>query len=130
MNLTTTEILEALVNGVHPKTQEQLQGTDASTLFDDPSIIRALIQACKAVGQSKKMPPRKKGAPWTTSDEQLLCKLFKEGKMVSQISETLERTKGAIVGRLIKEELIPSDAYLFNKKDFNKDIRWGGKGER
>ena len=100
--IRATEILETLADGVNPMTGELLPECDSCNQIE---VVRALHTVIKyldsASGKTKKVKPENTGKPWTTEDEEILCRMFDSGSSVKEICDHFARTKGAIAARLV-----------------------------
>jgi DNA-binding NarL/FixJ family response regulator len=103
--LNPAETLLALSRGVHPVTGELLK---QDSIINHSSVVRALIDASMVMEREmvkrlrKKDLPENAGAVWTPSEEELMIKLYKEGKKSSLIARELKRTVGSIKARVVK----------------------------
>lgn len=118
------EIIENLVDGIHPLTGEILP---ESNICEEPGIMDALnyaiqvlnerIVAERAIEQyrrqqvkdtsvkddkTKRKQPENAGKPWLPEDDAELLKLYKAGVSVTEIAKQYKRTKGAIRARLVR----------------------------
>ena len=106
MDLTTTkQILEALADGVDPRTGEVL---DPGSPLESAQVVRALHIAVVAIdSQMRKRDrssrlPSNAGKSWTTEDDHELGDLFDSGRTVADIATTFQRTRGSIASRLVR----------------------------
>ena len=114
-------IVKTLAQGVNPTTGEVFA---PDSPYNDPTVIRALFSILEFVKHAKK--PRKtveerrqenlevgrptnSGLPWTEDDRALLRSGFKEGLTVEKLAATLERSSGAIVAEVIRQDLVPPE---------------------
>lgn len=103
--LEAKSIIEALANGINPETGEVL--STQSTLHN-PSIIRALFLAAKALDSAEKRAERSKalpnnaGRPWSEDEDQQLLTLFDTDIPINDIAQKHGRTRGAITSRLVR----------------------------
>jgi hypothetical protein len=107
-NEEALNIIESLAEGRCPITGQPWEG-----VLQQPNVIRALFLAAKALRQAERRD-RKRGAlpghagkAWNTVEEQQLGAEFDAGKGIAEISQTLQRTKGAIQSRLERLGKIP-----------------------
>ena len=100
-----SEIIEALANGINPVTGEVFLKDHC---INEPDIIRALYIAAEELKKIEKDKIHKSsanaGKPWSKADDELLSKLFDEGKSTKELSEYFQRTRGSICSRLLKLE--------------------------
>jgi hypothetical protein len=106
MDLTTTRhILEALADGVAPRTGEVL---DPGSPIESAQVVRALHIAVVAIdSQMRKRDrssrlPSNAGKSWTTEYDQELGDLFDSGRTVADIATSFQRTRGSIASRLVR----------------------------
>lgn len=103
-------LLETLADGVNPLTGEILAQNDSCNQVE---IVRAIYALLAAVPDEKTKPVHENaGKPWTTEDDDLLCRMFDEGKTKKEICEYFKRSSGAISARLMRLGKITNrDAY-------------------
>ena len=131
------EIIENLVDGIHPLTGEILP---ESNICEETGIVDALncaiqvlherIVAERAIEeyrrqQEKKLndtnkwnettKPKRLGKPWTTEEDLLLKELFIKGANVAMMMKSLERSERGVLFRLEHLELI-DDAEQYPEK--------------
>lgn len=117
-NERAAEILEMLLEGIHPLTKEPLPN---DSIINTPTVMRAIYRAVHSLHHLQMEAPRshitppsppnpyaKSGMPWTQEDEAQLIRLFSENADLSKMEKALQRTDGAIIARLEKLQLIPS----------------------
>lgn len=98
-------IIEALANGIDPETGEILNNQSA---FNNPSVIRSLFVAVKALDSEHKRAERVKvlpdnaGRSWTENEDRELLVLFDSNVSIKDIAEKHARTQGAIASRLVR----------------------------
>lgn len=96
-------IVDALASGVDPETGEILSG---QSIFNQPSIIRALFLASRALDimekreKSHKSLPDNAGNSWLDVEDAELLNEFKKGLSLKEIANRHGRTLGAINSRL------------------------------
>ena len=118
------EIIENLVDGIHPLTGEILP---EDNICEEVGIVDALncaiqvlnerIVAERAIEEYRRMQvkdasekeskskqnlPENAGKPWFPKDDAELLKLYKAGVSVTEIAKQYKRTKGAIRARLVR----------------------------
>jgi hypothetical protein len=106
MNLAEiVEIIEALAEGVNPVNGEPLP--DESP-YHDSRVIRALYAAARMLRQQpshSKLPksqPANAGVGWDDREDELLIRAFEANVPIRAIATKHERTRGAIVARLMR----------------------------
>ncbi len=120
MELTESRnVVKTLAQGVHPTTGEVFP---PESPYNDPEVIRALFSILEFVKQAKKPRksveerrqenlevgrPRNSGLPWSEDDRALVKSGFREGMTVEKLAATLERSSGAIVAEVIRQDLVP-----------------------
>ena len=98
-------IIEALADGVDPKTGEVLS---AQSVFNNPQVIRALFMATNALDSLAKSEKREKTLPdnagkaWSETEDSELLNAFDNGSTIKDIAAKHGRTEGAISARLIR----------------------------
>lgn len=98
-------IIEALANGIDPETGEIIS---AQSTFNNPSVIRSLFVAVKALDSEHKRFERAKGLPdnagrpWAENEDQELLALFDSNASIKDMAEKHARTQGAIASRLVR----------------------------
>ena len=98
-------IVEALAEGVHPLTGEEL---DKGSVFTDERVQRALTAAKEALEKQREREarratlPGKAGNPWSDEEDQVLVERFEGGMTFAELSKEHGRTAGAIKSRLTK----------------------------
>lgn len=117
------EIIENLVDGIHPLTGEILP---ESNICEETGIVDALNCAIRVLNerivaeraieeyrrqqlnamakkseQSRQGKPDNAGKPWLLEDDKKLLKEYKSGVSVTELAEQFKRTKGSIRGRLV-----------------------------
>ena len=125
-------VLKALSDGIHPSTGENLP---ASSVAQDPKVIRALFHALSLLNNSSKpgqpykrtfkakpkttkllpqhdpLKPRNAGKPWLNQDFNSLLLGTNSGKSIESLAEELERTPLAIAAKLHERGLISESQY-------------------
>ncbi len=103
--LEAKSIIEALANGINPETGEILP---AQSTFNNPSVIRALFVAVKALDSAEKRAERARALPdnagrsWSENEDQELLALFDSSVPIKDIAQKHGRTQGAIASRLVR----------------------------
>jgi hypothetical protein len=107
---TAKQVIEALANGVDPRTGEVL---GPGSPIESAEVVRALHVALEAIDRRVRWQernsalPANAGRPWNNKDDKTLNDLFDSGKPVAQIAKFFERTEGSIVARLVRLGKIP-----------------------
>ena len=97
------EILEALVQGVHPETRVSLTG---EVVLEDATVLRALHEATLALraselrAQRRAQLPSNVGRLWTTDEEAALRRAFEQVTAPEEIARAHRRTARAVAQRL------------------------------
>jgi hypothetical protein len=117
MDLTTTkQILEALADGVDPRTGEVL---DPGSPIESAQVARALHVAVAAIDREIRSLERRSGLPssagkpWTAEHDQTLGHLFESGGTVADIAKSFQRTRGSIASRLVRLGKVPDRQSAF-----------------
>lgn len=110
-------VLDTLAQGFHPVTGVLL---DADSPYCDPTVIRALFTAARALedrdGQpaapSKAPSPRRaaapnQGKPWAPQDDAKLDAAFVAGADLKPLAQELGRSAFALEARLVKLGRLP-----------------------
>jgi len=112
-------IVNTLAQGIHPTTGEVFP---PESPYNDPEVIRALfsiLESAKAIRRPGKSieerrrdnielgRPKNSGLLWTEEDRALVRSGFREGMTVEKLAENLERSTGAIVAEIIRQDLVP-----------------------
>ena len=104
-----TSILSSLVEGIDPKSGEELA---PSTVLQDAEVLRALLAGIAALKEQAAREARRRGRPvsvgnaWTAEEEQRLTGGFHAGETISGLAESLGRTTRAVEARLERLGLI------------------------
>lgn len=107
------EILEALVQGVHPETRVALRD---EAVLEDATVLRALLEAAAALRASEVRALRRAQLPsnvgrlWTTEEEATLRRAFERKTDPEEIARTHRRTVRAIAQRLQRLGLLGEDS--------------------
>jgi hypothetical protein len=117
---TAKRIVEALADGVDPRTGEVL---DPGSPIESPDVVRALHVAVTVLDREVKRrertteTPPNSGKSWNVHDEKALSDLFDSGVPVPQIARTFQRTQGSIAARLVRLGKIPDrdSAFVANQ---------------
>lgn len=125
------DILRSLANGVDPLTGEVF-GSDSP--LNHPTIIRAIFSVLSRVEELEKANekttrvrkpkrtaedkrllnvqegrPANHGLGWSEDERLRVSKWFESGALVGDIARRIERTKGSVVGELVKQGKIRKD---------------------
>lgn len=98
-------IIDALADGIDPETGEILP---CESVFNNPSVIRALFVATKALNSAAQRAarteslPSNAGRPWTENEDRELLSLFDSNVLVKDMAQKHGRTQGAIASRLLR----------------------------
>ena len=113
-----TTIVKTLAQGVHPTTGEVFS---PDSPYNDPLVIRALFTVHDFVRQAKKPKmtagekrranlefgrPGNAGLPWSEDDRTAVASGFREGRTISALAASVERSSGAIHAELIRQGLV------------------------
>lgn len=107
-----TQILNALVQGIHPTTGAELP---PDTVLQSVDVLRALLAGVAALkGQVARNTrratlPVNVGNRWTAQEEQQLIDAFHAGEPLADIGSRLGRTLRAVEARLLRLGLITAD---------------------
>ena len=107
-----TSILSSLVQGIDPKSGEELA---ASSVLQDADVLRALLAGIAALKEQAAREARRRGRPanvgnaWTAEEEQRLTGRFQAGETISGLAESLGRTTRAVEARLQRLGLITGE---------------------
>ena len=111
-NERAIEVLEMLLDGVHPVTGEILPENGP---YSEPEVIRALYKGIQALSRETKHEKSEAmrsesntkqgklnaGRPWTKDDDQQLMELYKDQVPVEEICAVLQRRPRGINNRLV-----------------------------
>ena len=98
-------IIKDLSDGLDPETKQPLS---TNSIYQRPSIIRALCKAVEFIDRINQRSERKSrlpdnaGKPWTLSEDEELRREFHSANEFNVIARKHNRTRGAIVSRLVK----------------------------
>ena len=101
---TARKIIEALADGVDPRTGEVL---NPGSPIESSEVVRALHVALTAIDHEARRRERKSALPsnagksWSTAEDQALGDLFDSGRSVTDIAKRFQRTRGSIASRLV-----------------------------
>ena len=107
-NQQALEIIGALATGVDPFTGEVFSD---DSIFQNPETVRALFMAARALEDSgdanrpnaaDRDRPAAAGKPWSVEEDRWLAAAFDAGQTRKQLTQTHQRTAGAIRSRLVK----------------------------
>jgi hypothetical protein len=100
-------VVESLANGTDPNTGARIP----HETFHSADTIRALFAAGALLKADAATPARERtrstrltsaGAPWSTEEDERLCREFETKMTVGQIALQHGRSSGAITSRLVK----------------------------
>lgn len=102
------KIIHSLANGKHPDSHEPLP---SGSLFESPTVIRALYTAVSALEIVKrrrnKQPAPKAGQPWSDEEDSQLVTRYRSGVTdLAELARLHERSEASIESRLIRHGLI------------------------
>jgi len=106
------EILQALVQGIDPKTGEELP---SGTVIQHADVLRALLAGVSALEQSvarsqrRAQLPGNVGRAWTKEEEATLVAAFKSDEPLPDIAARHGRTLRAIEARLERLGLLTAE---------------------
>jgi len=100
-NAKAIEIIRRLAEGIDPFTGEVFS---AGSPYQNVQTVRALYKALEVMGkrEQRKNQPASAGNKWTDEESQSLATEFDSGMSVDEIAQRHQRTKVAIVARLVK----------------------------
>lgn len=113
------QIVNTLAQGIDPATGEVFP---PESPYNDPEVIRALYSILESVKFARRPRksveerrrdnlefgrPKNSGLPWTDEDRALIRTGFQEGMAVEKLAGTLDRSSGAIVAEIIRQDLVP-----------------------
>lgn len=103
------KIIMALANGINPRTGE---GFSEKSPYRNPQTIQALLVAIEGLKQIKSAEERQKspknaGEYWKDDEDLQLISAFDAGEKVSQLAKKHQRSRGAIVSRLLMHGRVP-----------------------
>ena len=107
------EILEGLVQGVHPETGTALRD---EAVLEDATVLRALLEATAALRAAEGRALRRAQLPanvgrlWTTDEEAALRRAFERKIHPEEIARMHRRTVRAIAQRLQRIGLLGEDS--------------------
>jgi len=130
--------IEALACGLDPVTGDALP---EDSPLHHPQVIRALFAATRLIESqcasgpvdSNNSRPTKAGEPWNEDEDQRLAHAFHASEPFSQIAETHQRSRGAIVLRLVRLGCIQrksttnTDGPLSSQNTEHPDDKWWRK---
>ena len=104
-NAKAADIIAALADGVSPLTGEEFP---KNSVYNNPEIIRALFAAVEALKQEARREAKKRnrqlpanaGQPWSAEEDEKLASMFDRGAAIQELTESHQRTRGAIATRL------------------------------
>lgn len=114
--LTARQILEALADGVDPRTGQVL---DSGSPIESAQVVRALHLAIAAIDREARKQERSSSLPinagkaWAVEQDQALARLFDSGGTVTAIAKELHRTRGSIASRLVRLGKVPDRQSAF-----------------
>ena len=113
---TARQILEALADGVDPRTGEVL---DPGSPIESAQVVRALHVAITAMDREVRKRERVSSLPlnagkaWAVEQDHALARLFDSGGTVAAIAKELQRTRGSIASRLVRLGRVPDRQSAF-----------------
>ncbi|MDR3700612.1 MAG: hypothetical protein P4L56_13295 [Candidatus Sulfopaludibacter sp.] len=122
---TAKQIVEALADGVDPRTGEVLE---PGSPLESPEVIRALHVALAGMNHQIKQQTRNSALPpnagkaWRDEDDRELTRLFDSGQSVANIASLFQRTRGSIASRLVRLGKVPDrqSAFVANLQTTSK----------
>jgi hypothetical protein len=105
-------LIELLANGRDPFSGEQLPNDSP---LQHPQVIRALFNALQSLGseearsrlRGKGSRPGRQGESWSELEDERLVLAFQSGASIAQVALQHQRTRGAIVSRLVRLGFVP-----------------------
>ena len=114
--LRAKEILEGLADGVNPLTGEELSVRDSCNQVE---VVRALHTVLRYLeiphDKVKITQPENVGKPWTSEDDEILCRMFDTGCSTQDMCNHFLRSRGGIAARLVRLGKINSRDELRSK---------------
>ncbi len=104
-NQEAMNIIQALVNGINPLSDEPLPDNSLCLNSDIQRALQATIPALESrmrYDERKSKLPANAGLPWTDEEDQQLIAAFDEGNSIATLVDQHQRTKGSITSRLLK----------------------------
>ena len=114
-DMRARQALQALAQGIHPLTGEDLPG---GTVLQEPEVRQALAAGVQALEQAAARARRRAGLPanrgraWSTEEEATLVAAFGAGDSLMVIAAQHGRTLRAIEVRLAMHGLITPEARM------------------
>ena len=111
------KILQSLVQGVDPRTGEELA---PGSVLQQAEVLRALLAGVAALDQvgarahRRAQLPEKVGSPWTADEESSLVTAFQAGDPLPDIASRHGRTLRAIEARLERLGLLSAEQRVTN----------------
>ena len=102
------EILEALAQGVDPRTGEAFSEDGP---LSSPHVVRALYAGIRAIERGTAQPTRRHqpslgfenaGQLWTADEETRLTAEYDRGTTIAALAQAHKRTRGSITSRLVR----------------------------
>jgi hypothetical protein len=113
---TAKQIIEALADGVDPRTGEVL---NPGSPIESADVVRALHVALAAINHDLRQRERNSALPsntgkaWSAKDDQELAESFDSGQAVTDIAKSFQRTRGSIASRLVRLGKVPDRQSAF-----------------
>ncbi len=122
---TAIQIIEALADGVDPRTGEVLE---PGSPLESPAVIRALHVALAGMNHQLRQHtldsalPSNSGTAWSEEDDEELSRLFDSGQSIAIIASLFQRTRGSIASRLVRLGKVPDrqSAFVSNLQTVSK----------
>jgi DNA-binding NarL/FixJ family response regulator len=120
------QILQALVNGIDPFTEEDLA---AGTVLQNAAVMRAMLAGCSALddrtarASRRSQQPRNIGKAWAPEEQEQLVQAFKSGEDLEQVAARHGRTirgieaRLEILGMLTSEQRTTENRFGNNQRD-------------
>lgn len=105
-------VIEALMGGADPRTGELLPPND---VLNCPLVRNALLFATRALEKERhreeraRRLPGQAGHPWSAEEDARLSEAFLRGTLLKELTDTHQRTPGAIRSRLVRLGLLVTD---------------------
>lgn len=109
------KIIRNLAQGINPINSEKFP---ADSPYNHHTIIRALYTVLEKSPAQRKTPaekqeenmtkglPKNSGLSWSDDDRKEVVTHFRNGNSIDELAEKYERTKGAIVSELVRQQIL------------------------
>ena len=97
------KILDLLADGINPTTGEPLEEYDSCNQVEVVRALHIVLRHCNAPNENtKKAPAENAGKPWTSEDDEILCRMFDTGCSTQDMCNHFQRSRGGIAARLVR----------------------------